>query len=99
MYYAIISQDVPNSLPLRKQARPAHIGRLEQLKSEGRLLMAGPCPAADTPDPGEAGFTGSIVIAEFESLEAANQWAEADPYVDGGVYDNVVVKPFKPVLP
>ncbi|MAA64369.1 MAG: hypothetical protein CL581_06270 [Alteromonadaceae bacterium] len=99
MYYAIISQDVPNSLPLRKQARPAHIGRLEQLKSEGRLLLAGPCPAADTPDPGEAGFTGSVVIAEFDSLEAANLWAEADPYVDAGVYDSVVVKPFKPVLP
>lgn len=99
MYYAIISQDIQNSLPLRKQARPAHIERLEQLKSEGRLLMAGPCPAADTPDPGEAGFTGSIVIAEFESLEAANLWAEKDPYVEAGVYDSVVVKPFKPVLP
>lgn len=99
MYYAIISQDVENSLPLRKTARPAHIERLEQLKSEGRLLLAGPCPAIDSPDPGEAGFTGSVVIAEFDSLEAAQTWADADPYVAAGVYDKVTVKPFKPVLP
>ncbi|TBW48059.1 YciI family protein [Marinobacter halodurans] len=98
MYYAIISQDVENSLPLRKTARPAHLERLEQLKSEGRLLLAGPCPAIDSRDPGEAGFTGSLVIAEFDSLEAAQTWADADPYVAAGVYDSVTVKPFKPVL-
>ncbi|ROU01847.1 YciI family protein [Marinobacter sp. R17] len=99
MYYAIISQDVENSLPLRTPARGAHLERLEQLKSEGRLLLAGPCPAIDSPDPGEAGFTGSVVIAEFDSLEAAKTWADADPYVAAGVYANVTVKPFKPVLP
>ncbi len=99
MYYAIISEDVDNSLPLRKSARPAHLARLEALRDEGRLLVAGPHPALDTPDPGEAGFTGSLVIAEFESLEAACQWADADPYVQSGVYQAVTVKPFKPVLP
>ncbi|MCH8497466.1 MAG: YciI family protein [Marinobacter sp.] len=99
MYYAIISEDVPNSLPLRQQARPAHLARLETLKAEGRLLVAGPHPALDTPDPGTAGFTGSLVIAEFESLDEAKAWADADPYVAAGIYARVTVKPFKPVLP
>lgn len=99
MYYAIMSQDIPNSLSLRLSARPAHLERLEALKSEGRLMLAGPHPALDTPDPGDAGFTGSLVIAEFDSLEAAQAWADDDPYVAAGVYENVVVKPFKRVLP
>ncbi|MDX1757142.1 MAG: YciI family protein [Marinobacter sp.] len=99
MYYAIITEDVENSLPLRKTARPAHLERLEALRDEGRLLVAGPHPALDTPDPGEAGFTGSLVIAEFDSLAAASEWADADPYVAAGVYRAVTVKPFKPVLP
>ena len=99
MYYAIISQDVEDSLPLRKSARGQHLARLEHLRDEGRLLVAGPHPALDTPDPGEAGFTGSLVIAEFDSLEAAQAWADADPYVEAGVYDKVTVKPFKAVLP
>tara|TARA_Y100000815_G_scaffold275429_1_gene313509 strand:+ start:2995 stop:3294 length:300 start_codon:yes stop_codon:yes gene_type:complete len=99
MWYAIISQDIENSLPLRKEARPAHLERLEALKNEGRLLIAGPHPAIDSEDPGEAGFTGSLVVAEFESLEAAQAWADADPYVAAGVYAHVVVKPFKKVLP
>lgn len=99
MYYAIISEDVENSLPLRLQARPAHIERLQDLKAEGRLLVAGPHPALDTPDPGDAGFTGSLVIAEFESLEDAQAWADADPYIEAGVYRTVIVKPFKAVLP
>lgn len=99
MYYAIISQDVENSLPKRKQARPAHIERLETLKQEGRLLIAGPHPAEDCEDPGEAGFTGSLVVAEFDSLEAAQAWADADPYIEAGVYKEVIVKPFKKVLP
>lgn len=99
MWYAIISEDIQNSLPLRKEARPAHLGRLEQLKNEGRLLIAGPHPALDNEDPGEAGFTGSLVVAEFASLEDAQAWADADPYVDAGVYAKVLVKPFKKVLP
>lgn len=99
MYYAIISEDIQNSLPLRAQARPAHLERLNSLKDEGRLLVAGPHPALDTPEPGEAGFTGSLVIAEFDSLEAARAWADADPYVAAGVYQQVTVKPFKVVLP
>lgn len=99
MWYAIISEDIDNSLPLRKEARPAHLARLEALKNEGRLLIAGPHPAIDSEDPGEAGFTGSLVVAEFASLEAAQQWADADPYVAAGVYARVTVKPFKKVLP
>ena len=99
MFYAIISQDIDNSLPLRKQARPDHLARLEQLKNEGRLLIAGPHPAIDSDDPGEAGFTGSLVVAEFASLEEAQTWADADPYVAAGVYQQVTVKPFKKVLP
>ena len=99
MYYSIISKDVPDSLPMRREARPAHIERLETLRAQGRLLVAGPFPALDTPDPGEAGFQGSLVIAEFDSLEQAKAWAEADPYVAAGVYESVEVLPYKPVLP
>lgn len=99
MYYAIISEDVDDSLDLRSRARPDHLQRLEALKAEGRLLLAGPLPAVDSPDPGPAGFSGSLVIAEFESLEAARSWADADPYVAAGVYRSVEVKPFKRVLP
>jgi len=99
MWYAIISEDIQNSLPLRKESRPAHLERLENLKNDGRLLIAGPHPAIDNEDPGEAGFTGSLVVAEFASLEDAQAWADADPYVDAGVYAKVVVKPFKKVLP
>ena len=99
MWYMICATDVADSLPLRKQARPDHIARLKQLQDEGRLLIAGPFPALDTEEPGEAGFTGSLVVAEFASLDAAQEWADADPYVAAGVYANVVVKPFKKVLP
>lgn len=99
MYYAIISEDVDNSLPLRQTAGPAHVQRLQQLKAEGRLLVAGPHPAIDTDDPGDAGFSGSLVVAEFDSLDAAQAWADSDPYVDAGVYQKVTVKPFKVVLP
>ena len=96
MLYAIICEDVDNSLPLRQRARPAHLARIQQLVDEGRLLVAGPHPALDTGDPGEAGFTGSLIIAEFDSLEAATA---SDPYVDAGVFRRVVVKPYKRVLP
>ena len=99
MLYAIISEDVPDSLPLRKQARPEHLARLEALSDQGRLQLAGPHPAIDSDDPGPAGFTGSLVIAEFQSLGDAQAWADADPYIDAGVYANVTVKPFKRVLP
>jgi hypothetical protein len=99
MYYVVFSEDVQDSGPLRAQARPAHLERLEQLKQQGRLLVAGPCPAIDASDPGPAGFTGSVVIAEFDCLETAQAWADKDPYVSAGVYANVVVKPFKRVLP
>ena len=99
MFYAIISEDVANSLPLRKKAREAHLARLQTLKEQGRLLLAGPHPAIDSEEPGDSGFTGSLVVAEFESLEAAQQWADADPYIDAGVYAGVKVKPFKKVLP
>lgn len=99
MWYMIYSVDVENSLPLRKEARPAHLARLEALKNEGRLLTAGPLPAIDSDDPQEAGFTGSLVIAEFDSLEAAREWASKDPYIDAGVYQESIVKPFKRVLP
>ena len=98
MWYLIYSQDNPNSLPLRKEARPAHLARLQALRDEGRLLTAGPNPAIDAPDPGEAGFTGSTVIAEFDSLAQAKAWADADPYVASGVYAEVTVKPYKQVL-
>lgn len=99
MWYAIISEDVKDSLALRKGARPDHIARLNRLKDEGRLLLAGPHPAIDCEEPGEAGFTGSLVVAEFPSLDAARTWADEDPYMHAGVYASVTVKPFKPVLP
>lgn len=99
MLYAIIANDTEGSLEKRLATRPAHVARLEQLKSEGRLVLAGPNPAIDSNDPGAAGFTGSLMVAEFESLEAAKSWAEADPYCAAGVYASVVVKPFKRVLP
>ncbi|WP_426811005.1 YciI family protein [Pseudomonas sp. WOUb67] len=99
MLYAIIASDVANSLEKRLAARPAHIERLQQLKAQGRVVLAGPHPAIDSNDPGEAGFSGSLIVAEFESLAAAQAWAEADPYIAAGVYDNVIVKPFKQVLP
>ncbi len=99
MLYLIYSEDVDNSLPLRKVSRPAHVERLKQLKSEGRLIIAGPTPAIDAVDPGEAGFTGSMIVAEFASLEAATAWADADPYVRAGIYQKVTVKPFNKVLP
>lgn len=99
MWYAIICEDVDNSLPLRAEARAAHLARLQGLVSEGRVLVAGPHPTVDSPDPGAAGFSGSLVVVEFPSWEEARTWAERDPYVEAGVYKNVAVKPFKPVLP
>lgn len=99
MLYAIIAQDVENSLHDRLKARPAHLARLEELKSKGCLILAGPHPAIDSNDPGEAGFTGSLVVAEFDTLQDAQRWADEDPYIKAGVYDQVNVKPFKKVLP
>lgn len=99
MLYAIIGRDVPESLEQRLAVRPAHLERLQSLQSEGRLVLAGPLPAIDSPDPGPAGFTGSLVVAEFPSLTDAQTWAEADPYMKAGVYANVEVMPFKKVLP
>lgn len=99
MLYAIFSEDVPESLPRRLQARPAHLERIQGLRNEGRLVLAGPHPALDTEDPGPTGFTGSLVVADFPSLEAAQAWANADPYVTAGVYERVTVKPFRKVLP
>jgi uncharacterized protein YciI len=99
MLYAIISRDHPDSLPKRRGARPAHLQRLQQLQDQGRLILAGPHPAIDAADPGEAGFTGSLVVAEFPDLDAARTWADADPYLEAGVYADVEVKPFLKVLP
>ena len=99
MLYAIIGEDVPGSLQQRLAARPAHLERLRTLQDEGRLIVAGPCPAIDSPDPGPAGFTGSLIVAEFASLEDATAWAGADPYVAAGVYTRVTVKPFKKAFP
>ena len=99
MLYAIIASDAPESLEKRLATRPAHLARLEQLKNEGRLVLAGPHPAVDSNDPGPAGFSGSLVVAEFDSLQAAQSWADADPYRAAGVYASVTVKPFKLVLP
>lgn len=99
MLYAIIGEDVPGSLEQRLAARPAHLDRLRTLQDEGRLIVAGPCPAIDSPDPGPAGFTGSLIVAEFASLDAAQAWADADPYVAAGVYARVTVKPFRKVFP
>lgn len=98
MYYAIISEDVADSLARRKGARPDHIARLRALRDQGRLLTAGPHPAIDSEEPGPNGFSGSLVIAEFDSLEDAQDWAEADPYCAAGVYARVVVKPYKKVF-
>lgn len=99
MFYVIIGEDRAGSLAQRLAARPEHLARLQALQAEGRLLLAGPCPAIDSPDPGPAGFSGSIIIAEFASLEAAQTWADADPYIAAGVYEKVTVKPFKKALP
>jgi len=99
MFYAITGIDHPNSLEGRRAARPAHLARLSALKDEGRLKLAGPFPAIDAEDPGEAGFTGSLIVAEFESLEAAQAWADADPYIGAGVYRDVTVRPLRIVLP
>ncbi len=99
MLYAIIGHDSPNSLEKRLETRPKHVERLQALKAEGRLILAGPCPAIDSPDPGPAGFSGSLIVAEFDSLDNAKQWAETDPYVEAGVYSSVDIKPFNKVLP
>ncbi len=99
MLYAIMAEDTENSLEKRLAARPAHVERLTALRDQGRLILAGPFPAIDSPDPGPAGFSGSLIVAEFESLAAAQQWADADPYISAGVYAKVTVKPFKKVLP
>jgi uncharacterized protein YciI len=99
MLYTIIGQDVPDSLEYRKAARPAHVARLQALQDEGRLLLAGPFPAVDANDPGAAGFTGSLIVAEFPSQGEAQAWADTDPYVSGGVYSHVSVQPFKKVFP
>ena len=98
MLYAVISQDVENSLTGRQVARPAHLERLQTLRNEGRLVLAGPHPAIDSNDPGDAGFSGSLVVAEFDSLASAQNWADADPYLEAGVYQSVAVKPFKQVF-
>jgi len=99
MLYAIVGEDVPNSLEQRLASRPAHLARLTELEAAGRMVLAGPFPAIDSADPGPAGFSGSLIVAEFDSLAAAQAWANADPYVAAGVYDRVTVRPFKQVLP
>jgi hypothetical protein len=99
MLYAIIGDDAPDSLEKRLATRPAHLARLDTLQQDGQLVLAGPFPAIDSPNPGPAGFSGSLIVAEFESLEAARIWAEADPYLSAGVFQRVTVKPFKKVLP
>jgi uncharacterized protein YciI len=98
MFYAVTSQDVADSLEKRMSARAEHIARLQALQDEGRMLIAGPHPAIDNEEPGPAGFTGSLIVAEFDSLEAAQTWADADPYIAAGVYEKVIVKPFKKVF-
>ncbi|WP_448250344.1 YciI family protein [Thalassotalea agariperforans] len=99
MYYVIFSEDVPNSLSKRLSVREDHLARLSLLQDQGRLLVAGPCPAIDSENPGDAGFTGSVVIAKFDDLTQAQSWADADPYIAAGVYQKVIVKPYKKVLP
>ena len=99
MWYAIIGQDVPNSLEKRIAARPAHVARLQELQSQGRLLLAGPFPAVDAMEPGAAGFSGSLIVAEFASLDSAQDWANADPYVAAGIYAQVRVQPFRKTFP
>ncbi len=99
MYYALIGEDAPGTLAARLAARPAHVARLEALRDEGRLLLAGPMPAIDSPDPGPAGFTGSLIVAEFDSLASAEAWAQDDPYVRQGVFARTTVRPFRKTLP
>ena len=99
MWYVIIGKDAPNALEIRKRVRPAHLARARQLVEDGRMLVAGPCPAIDSPDPGPAGFTGSVIIAEFPSLEVAQEWLAGDPYVTEGVFESYEVRPFVKVLP
>ena len=99
MLFALMCEDIPDSLPLRKEARPAHLERLKALQADGRLVLAGPFPAVESDDPGEAGFTGSLIVAEFESLAAAQHWADQDPYSLTGVYARVTIKPFRQVFP
>ncbi len=99
MYYVVIGTDINNSLEKRLAVRPAHVERLQQLQDEGRLLLAGPLPAIDSEDPGAAGYSGSLIVAEFESLDAARAWADADPFVEAGVYASVSVKPFRKTRP
>ena len=99
MLYAIIAQDIENSLSKRMGARPSHVARLNELKDEGRLILAGPHPAIDVLEPGNVGFSGSLVVAEFDDIQKAREWADADPYVAAGVYSSIVVKPFNKVLP
>lgn len=99
MLYAIVGEDRPGSLAARLDARPAHVERLKALQEEGRLILAGPFPSIDSPDPGPAGFSGSLIVADFVSLEAARAWADADPYIAAGVYAGVMIKPFKKALP
>ncbi|MDO8348568.1 MAG: YciI family protein [Rugosibacter sp.] len=99
MLYAIIAEDAPNSLERRLATRPVHLARLTAMQAAGRLVLAGPFPAIDSPDPGPAGFSGSLIVAEFDSLESAQAWAEADPFVSAGVYAQVTVRPFRQTLP
>lgn len=99
MYYVVIGTDTEDSLDKRLAARPGHLARLEELKNEGRLLLAGPFPAIDSEDPGPAGYTGSLIVAEFDSHEQAKAWADADPYVAAGIYASIVVKPFRKAMP
>ena len=99
MWYAIMAEDIPNSIEKRMRVRPEHLARLTTLQDEGRLMLAGPFPATDSPDPGPAGFSGSLIVAEFDNIIAANSWANADPFVIAGVYQNVIVKPFRKTLP
>lgn len=99
MLYAILAEDVPNSLEARLKTRPAHLARLDALTAQGRLILAGPHPAIDASEPGTAGFTGSLIVAQFSSLDEANTWAATDPYQQAGVYAQITVKPFKKVLP
>lgn len=99
MLYALIGEDVPNSLDLRQQVRPAHLARIEALQAQGRLILAGPFPAIDSPDPGPAGFSGSLIVADFGSLAEAETWFTADPYVEHGVFRSTSIRPFKQVYP
>jgi uncharacterized protein YciI len=99
MLYVIVGENAPGSQQQRQAARPAHVKRLDELQDAGRLVLAGPCPAIDSPDPGPAGFSGGVIVAEFESLDSARLWADADPYVASGVYRHVSVKPFRKAYP